>query len=217
MQNVPLVAHVARRVCRTGIVDRVIVATDHGSIAEAVVRWCPEVEIQRVDGPRRSGSDRVAAAVADLPAARIVNVQGDEALVDAADLRGALRGLERAPVGTVASPAGPADDLSDPDVVKVRVDGRGLALDFTREAPRAAAPTPLIHRGIYSFTRASLQRFAGLPTCGPERCERLEQLRLVEAGIPIAVEQTRGAAGAVNRPRDVPRVEALLRSTRQVA
>jgi len=207
----PLVGRVARAVIAADVARRVLVATDHEEIAAAARAAGAEVWISAA--PYRSGSDRVAAALAWLgqePAA-VLNVQGDEALVSPEMLRAALCALDGNAMGTVAVPL-PADPgrRASPDTVGVLWDPEaGRALDF-RRGPEGGA---LAHVGIYSFTPASLRRFAALRSSPRERAERLEQLRFVENGEPIGLRVVRGAAAAINRPGDVARIERILSTT----
>jgi 3-deoxy-manno-octulosonate cytidylyltransferase (CMP-KDO synthetase) len=212
VDGVPLVALVAGRVVTSGVADRVIVATDHRAVAEAS-RRVEGVEVWSSGQAYRSGSDRVAAAVAALGAEAdvVLNVQADEALVSRALLEQAVAALAGNFIGTVAVPVGHLDLqlLDDPDTVKVQVDADGRAVDFSR---RRLPGHPLAHVGIYSFTRDSLAEFAGRPSSVRERTERLEQLRCVEARLPIGVAVVAGGMAAVNRPGNLTRLEALLDS-----
>jgi 3-deoxy-manno-octulosonate cytidylyltransferase (CMP-KDO synthetase) len=143
----------------------------------------------------------------------VLNVQGDEPLVDGRVLRAALSALEGNHLGTVAAPAAAPGDLERPDVVRVRTDASGRAVDFCRGRPDAALedPAELVHLGVYSFQPGALRHFARLPQSRQERARGLEQLRALEAGMRIGVARVEGPAASVNRPEDVPVVEALLR------
>ena len=157
---------------------------------------------------------RVAAAVRALApdSDLVINVQGDEPLVDGAVLRAALAALEGHDLGTVGVPAVPGQDLTEPDAVKVYVDDHGRARRFHR-AHLPGEGQPLIHVGIYAFTREALDRFAGLPVCEAERSQGLEQLRAMEAGMSVGVARVAGPLWSVNRPDDVARIEELLTAT----
>lgn len=207
-----MVALVARRVVQAGVADRVIVATDHPGVAEAA-RGVAGVEVWLSREAYRSGSDRVAAAVAALgvEANLVLNVQGDEALASRALLEQAIAALAGNFIGTVAVPVGHLDLqlLDDPDTVKVQVDTDGRAVDFSRQR---LPGHPLAHVGIYSFTRSTLADFASRPSSARERAEGLEQLRCVEARLPIGVKVVAGRMAAVNRPANLTRLEALLDS-----
>lgn len=207
--GVPLIARVAKQVVESGVAHRVIVATDDRRIARAVETTGAQVHLSH--RAFVCGTDRVAEAVDTLdPAAdTIINVQGDEPLVDAKMLRAALEALEGHDVGTVAVPPAPGQDLTNPDTVKVLVDPRGRARSFGRAADPGAGQ-PLVHVGIYAFKRATLGRFASLPVCDAERRWGLEQLRAMEAGMTVGVVSVARTLQSVNRPGDVPLVERLL-------
>ena len=212
LRGVPLITRVAQQVVRSGVAGRVIVATDDEGIAAAVVGAGVEVHLEQ--GPFASGTDRVAAAIQALAedSEVIINVQGDEPLVDEGVLRAALAALQGNDIGTVASRPAPGQDLTDPDTVKVLVGADGRARCFDRRLPPDARG-PLVHVGIYAFGRRALARFAGLPVCAAERRHRLEQLRALEAGMSIGVARVEGALRSVNRPGDVSRVEQILDQT----
>jgi 3-deoxy-manno-octulosonate cytidylyltransferase (CMP-KDO synthetase) len=214
--GIPLVVRVARAVRDAAVVDRVLVATDDERIAAALAGE-PGVGVAFSREPFRSGSDRVAAAVAALEEgdgdrSTVLNVQGDEPLVDRAALEQALAALDGNDLGTVALAARWPPGAGRDTVVVERDPRSGRALAFARADADAPAPA-LVHLGIYAFTRASLARFAALPRSDAERAHDLEQLRALDHGMTIGVRVlpvSRHAYQAVNRPEDVPRVEALL-------
>jgi len=204
IEGEPLVARVARRVLAAGVADEVLVATDDARIAAAAEAvGCP-AHVSRA--PFRSGSDRVAEAVRGRQAAQILNVQGDEALVDGEVLRAALEALEGCDLGTVATLAGD-DELAGADAVKVALDGQGRARAFSR---RRLPGAQLLHLGVYAFERGALERFAALPSSPGEQGEGLEQLRALEQGMTIGVRLVRARHLAVNRPGDLDRLAAAL-------
>jgi 3-deoxy-manno-octulosonate cytidylyltransferase (CMP-KDO synthetase) len=211
--GIPLVALVVERTLSSGVADQVWLATDDARIADAVAARCAGAEVHLDDCARFvCGSDRVAALAARLELAPddvILNVQGDEALVNAEVLEAALAALalDGAAMGTVAAPLAPTH-VDEPDVVKVTVGGDGLAGGFSRRS--LDDPGQLAHIGIYAFTAGSLRAFAALPPGRAEAAQGLEQLRAVEHGMTIGVARVRCASLAVNRPEDIPRVEAEL-------
>ena len=199
--GVPLVVRVWERVRDLAVADDVVVATDSVEVATAVREAGGAVAMTRDDHP--SGTDRVAEVAARVEFARVtavVNVQGDEPFVSATAVRGALAMVaERGfPLGTAAVPA-PADALDRPDVVKVVTadDGRALyfsraPIPYARDGREAAAPLALQHLGVYAYAPAALARWVALPEHPLERCERLEQLRPLAAGLAIGVAVVRG-------------------------
>jgi 3-deoxy-manno-octulosonate cytidylyltransferase (CMP-KDO synthetase) len=208
--GVPLLARVVRRVRESGVAERLIVATDDSRIAELATR--EGVEVRLDSEPRACGCDRVAAAVASLGIAdadAVLNVQGDEPLVDDRVLRGALAALSWSDIGTVAVPVDDAM-LGDEDLVKVEVE-RGMARAFARDAvDLASGCQPLAHLGVYAFWGWSLRRFASLPCGASERSHGLEQLRALDHGLRIGVRIMCAPIASINRPDDVPRVERQL-------
>ena len=195
----PLVVRVWERVSALAVADRVVVATDSAEIAEIVRAAGAEAALTAAHHP--SGTDRVAELAARdefAGATTILNVQGDEPYVSAESLRGALSMVrERGfPLGTVATPAS-ADARSRPDVVKVVTADDGRALYFSRagipyrrdgsDDPAGADAIVLQHIGVYAYTPTALARWVALPEHPLERCERLEQLRPLAAGLAMGV------------------------------
>ena len=202
-----LVARVARRVLQAGVASQVLVATDDERIAAAVAHLEVEVVVEAPERTFASGSDRVAAALAGYPHQRIINVQGDEALVDAGVLTAALQAMEGNDMGTVATSAAAPSELASEDVVKVWVDPRtGRALDFSR---RWLPGTTLAHVGVYAFWRHALRHFASLDQSARERAEGLEQLRALEGGLSIGVETVPTPHLGINRPADLDALAQL--------
>lgn len=196
----PLVVRVWERVRDLALADHVVVATDSAEVAAAVREAGAAVAMTREDHP--SGTDRVAEVAARDEfghASVVVNVQGDEPFVSAAAVRGAIAMVAEHgfPLGTAAVPAA-LQDLDRPDVVKVVTadDGRALyfsraAIPFARDAREAAGPLALQHLGVYAYAPAALARWVTLPEHPLERCERLEQLRPLAAGLAMGVAVVR--------------------------
>lgn len=165
-----------------------------------------------------SGSDRIAEAArhwTDVDA--IVNIQGDEPLIDPSHIdvvTAALSSGSADEIVTLATPASTGEHV-DPNVVKVVVATSGLALYFSRAAipslQRPSTARPLKHIGIYGYHRETLLRFTALPSSPLEAAESLEQLRALENGITIRVIEIDNAEAGVDTPVDVARVEAILR------
>ncbi|KDA53213.1 hypothetical protein EG19_06925 [Thermoanaerobaculum aquaticum] len=214
----PMVAHVVSRALEAGVFAEVIVATDHDEVA----RVAEEAGARAVlTGPARSGTDRVAMAVKEIPGEVVLNVQGDEPAVPPENLRllaGFLLEHPEIPMATLALPGSPAD-LENPNVVKVVCDDAGRALYFSRAGiPFQRHPAPELvqkHVGLYGFQREVLLRFAALPEHPLETCEGLEQLRALAAGIPIYVLKAQAESVAVDTPADVKRAEKALRQYQQ--
>ncbi|WP_447976785.1 3-deoxy-manno-octulosonate cytidylyltransferase [Candidatus Nitrospira bockiana] len=215
----PMIQHVYERARAVPGIERVVVATDDERILSVVQGFNGAALL--VEGPYRTGSDRVAAAAERLAGEIFVNLQGDEILLDPALLTDLIKPFlqSEAGMGTLkrrlASPA----DVQNPGVVKVVTGQRGEALYFSR-APiphvRDAREGDLtkglyaVHLGVYIFTRATLRRFTALPTGVLEEAEKLEQLRALEHGIPITVWETAHDSLRIDTPEDVPAAERAL-------
>ncbi len=211
----PMIEHVWRRASRATGLARVVVLTDDPRVADAVAGFGGDCLLTPADCA--SGSDRIAWAARDWQEAAVVNIQGDEPLIDPAAIDALARHLlDRPddPMVTLAAPAGDGD-RDDPDVVKVVVDARGYALYFSRAPipyPRGAGgAAPLRHIGIYGYQRAALVELAGLERSPLERSESLEQLRALENGIPIRVLTVERGWPGVDTIQDLEAVDRLLR------
>ncbi|HSB19297.1 MAG TPA: 3-deoxy-manno-octulosonate cytidylyltransferase [Anaeromyxobacteraceae bacterium] len=210
----PLVCHVAERARRARGVSRVAVATDDERIA-AAARGCGAEAV--MTGPAASGTDRVAEAARGMGAADVVvNLQGDEPLVEPEAIEALLGAMEDGSVAmaTLSRPL-EAGELSRPHVVKVVTRANGDALYFSRAAiphRREGGESRLAraHVGIYAFRAAFLQEFARLPPGRLEREESLEQLRALEHGHGIRVVETGYRGFGVDTPEDLERARALL-------
>ncbi|RYF42248.1 MAG: 3-deoxy-manno-octulosonate cytidylyltransferase [Comamonadaceae bacterium] len=221
----PMVARVAERRARSAAA-RVVVATDSAAVDAVCRAHGLETVLTRADHP--SGSDRLAEACELLGLADdeiVVNVQGDEPLMDPALIDAVAALLRERPEASMSTAAHAIDgvaDFTNPNVVKVVTDARGLALYFSR-APIAwwrdgfaggihtlPEPRPLRHIGIYGYRAAFLRDFPALPQAPLEITEALEQLRALWHGHRIAVHTTLHAPGpGVDTPEDLVRVRAL--------
>ncbi len=222
--GLPMVVRVAQRV-RSGAPAgvRIVVAADHADIVSACTTHGVEAVLTRVD--HVSGSDRLAQAcdVLGLDDQEIVvNVQGDEPLIDPGMALSVARLLEQHPhtaMGTAAHALDSEEDFHNPNIVKVVVDASGHAMYFSRApipcwrdgaaAQRTAALQPLRHIGIYAYRAAFLRRFPQLVPAPHEQAEALEQLRALWHGYRIAVHISDSAPhGGVDTPQDLERVRA---------
>ena len=218
----PLLVRVVERVRRARRLDEILVATDDERIAAAARACGVRAAMTRPDHP--SGTDRIAEAVQGLVADVVVNIQGDEPLIDP-DLidrvAAALADGDAWDMATAASPLRSAEELRNPDVVKVvrAADGRALyfsraPIPFVRGAAADCAPVAgshFRHVGIYGYRRAFLERLVREPPCELENLEKLEQLRALALGCRMVVLDCAAAGIGVDSPADVPRAEALLR------
>ena len=222
----PMVVRVAEQAALSGA-SRVIVATDHEDIRDACAAHGVEVCMTRADHP--SGTDRIAevARALALPMdAVVVNLQGDEPLIDPALLAAcAARIGATVPMATCAHPLHDMADAFNPNVVKVVLDKHGRALYFSRATipwhrdgfaqSRDSLPqgyVPLRHIGLYAYSNAFLQEYPMLEASPLEQIEALEQLRVLWHGHAIAVHVTDTApAAGVDTPDDLARVQAHYR------
>ena len=220
----PMVVRVAERAAQSGAVQ-VVVATDHEDIAAACRAHGVTARMTRADHP--SGTDRIAevAATLDLPGnAVIVNVQGDEPLIEPALIAStAARISPDVGMATAAHPIVDTAEVFNPNVVKVVLDKTGRALYFSRAtvpwyrdafaSSKASLPpgyAPLRHIGLYAYRKDFLLRYPQLEPSPLEQIEALEQLRVLWHGLPIAVHIAEQApAAGVDTPEDLARVRAL--------
>jgi 3-deoxy-manno-octulosonate cytidylyltransferase (CMP-KDO synthetase) len=215
----PMIAHVYDRASRAALVSRTIVATDDVRIADAVRRFGGEVRMTSPAHP--SGTDRLAEVAADLVCDLIVNVQGDEPLIEPAMIDEAIAPFAGHPaleMSTLCRRIDRAEDLASPNVTKVVVDRAGFALYFSRSpipyARPGSTPAPAFrHIGLYVYRRECLLRLAALEPTALERAEALEQLRALEHGIRIRAVETAFDAVGVDTPEDLARVRALAAAT----
>ncbi len=220
IDGVPMIEHVYRRAAQATGLTHVVVLTDDERIASAVRAFGGNVEMTPLDC--QSGTDRIAHAAKHWKADAVVNIQGDEPLIDPEIISEVARHLTDQPddpVVTVAADAN-ADEASNPNVVKVVVDIQGFALYFSRAPipfPRAGATEatpPLKHVGIYGYQLESLVRLAALDPTPLEKTESLEQLRALENGIPIRVLKThREVWCGVDTPEDLEATARRMKST----
>ena len=209
-----MIEHVYRRSELARSLAEVWVATDYQRIHDAVVSFGGRVVMTCADHP--SGTDRIAEAAAGLDADIVVNVQGDEPLLDPAEIDAVVAPFSGDPelvMTTAAVPIVDPRDVLDPGVVKVVLDRRGYALYFSRlpiPMYRAGeAGKHLKHLGLYAYRKGFLLRYASLEPTPLERAERLEQLRALENGYRILVAITEHDAVSVDTPEDLERVREL--------
>lgn len=210
-----MIAHVYARAVESGLVDDVLVATDDPRIADAVDAFGGTAVMTRADHP--SGTDRLAEVAAHLSSELIVNLQGDEPMLDPESVDAAIAPLladRTIEMGTLRTPLAPGD-ADNPNVVKVVVNLAGDALYFTRAAvpfhrPGQPAAPAWRHLGLYVYRRETLLRLAQLPPTPLEQSEGLEQLRALEHGIRLHTVAVPAASPSVDTPEDLARVRRLM-------
>lgn len=217
-----MIQHVVEQCQKAESLDDVIVATDDARIMEVAQNFC-EVEMTLPDHP--SGSDRIAEVAARINCERIVNIQGDEPLIDPKVIDRVAGALADCEMSTAATLIQSAEEWESPNVVKVVTDIRGRALYFSRRtipfvrefsggsfAEQASQHPFLKHLGIYGYRRDVLLRLVEFPQSPLETAERLEQLRALENGIQIAVERVEYDSVGVDVPEDVERLENIFKT-----
>jgi 3-deoxy-manno-octulosonate cytidylyltransferase (CMP-KDO synthetase) len=215
----PLVRHVWERCVEAGCFDQIVIATDDMRIAEAVFNFGAEVALTAADHP--SGTDRVAEVARKLKKASVIlNVQGDEPLLEPALLNQLIRKLKensRIPIVTAATPISAEESQSEHNV-KVVIDRKGNALYFSRSCiPYRRGKSNVAtykHLGIYGYRRKALLEFVKLGAGNLERAEQLEQLRALENGMKIRVVVAETKSIGVDTPEDADEVERLILSGR---
>jgi 3-deoxy-manno-octulosonate cytidylyltransferase (CMP-KDO synthetase) len=221
----PLLQHVVEQCQRAKSLSEIIVATDDTRIWEAAQPFC-RVEMTRPEHP--SGSDRIAEVAERCGGDAVVNIQGDEPLIDPAVIDAVAGALAQNEMSTAATHIRTLSELDNPNVVKVVVNAAGRALYFSRRTIpylREAASRPgneqlaafpfLKHLGIYGYRRETLLQLVKFPVSPLENAEKLEQLRALENGIGIAVVTVDYDSIGVDLPEDVARVESQLRAGRR--
>ena len=231
-----MIEHVYRRAADARGVDAVVVATDDARVVDAVERFGGVVRMTRPD--HKTGLDRIAEVASDVRAGIIVNVQGDEPLVEPSAITQIIDALQADPtldMSTLRTPIGRDEDYLSPHVVKVVVDRRDNALYFSRapipyfkdlaDGPPegghysadvvSASSRTYKHLGLYAYRRDFLLRLAALPQTALERAESLEQLRALEHGFRIRAVETQYDSIGVDTPEDLERArQACLAAAR---
>jgi 3-deoxy-manno-octulosonate cytidylyltransferase (CMP-KDO synthetase) len=211
-----MLQHVWERASQARYLTGVAVATDDERIRAAAEAFRARVVMTRAD--HASGTDRVAEVACATDAHIVVNIQGDEPLIDPEAIDAAVLGLldqDDAPMSTLKKRIERSAEIADPNVVKVVTDREGKAIYFSR------APIPFFnkeggepsahfkHIGLYVYRREFLLAYPDLPVGPLERAERLEQLRALENGFKIRVVETEYESLGVDTPEDWERVSSL--------
>jgi 3-deoxy-manno-octulosonate cytidylyltransferase (CMP-KDO synthetase) len=209
----PLAVWVYQSVRSSALLDDVIIATDSDEILAACEKH--GCSARMTSGRHRSGTERVHEISQSVAADVYINVQGDEPMVRAAHIEAlaALMNNSDIPVATLKTPAS-AEDIANPNAVKVVADKNGRSLYFSRSTVPydrdGSHPKYFKHLGIYAYRKPFLDKFVAMPESSLERAERLEQLRFLENGIPIYVAETAYDSIGVDTEEDFQRVMKLL-------
>jgi 3-deoxy-manno-octulosonate cytidylyltransferase (CMP-KDO synthetase) len=219
----PMLQHVYERASQARYLTSTIIATDDERIVQAARRFGASVRLTRSD--HLSGTDRVAEIASAENADIIVNIQGDEPLIDPVAIDTAILPLAQEPeiaMGTLKKRIEDPQELDNPNVVKVVTDNAGDAIYFSRcpipfvRDRGAAGPLTGVHFkhiGIYVYRRDFLLQYSDLPVGPLEKAEKLEQLRALENGYRIRVVETEYESLGVDTPEDLARVSRLFEST----
>ncbi|MDT8375296.1 MAG: 3-deoxy-manno-octulosonate cytidylyltransferase [Mariprofundaceae bacterium] len=211
----PMIAHVIERARAAGV-GEVYVATDHEGIAEVAREYGASVCMTRAD--HNSGTERLAEAMREIDCDVVINVQGDEPLIDPEAIRAVVepfRHEHALSMATLAHPIHSDMDFNDPNVVKVVCNDKGHALYFSRAPipfPRnpGAGHGPLQHVGLYAYKKEFLLIYPGLTPCESEQIESLEQLRVLHHGYSIAVNVGNFTCIGVDTPEDLARAAKII-------
>ena len=217
----PMIQWVVERVKLAQMLDTVIVATDDQRIADCVQALdIPDVVVAMTRADHPTGTDRIAEAVQSLEIDAVINVQGDEPLIDP-ELIDELAGVIASndwDMATAATPITDETQINDPSVVKALFNRHGQALYFSRSTiPHIREPEGIStsgiywrHIGIYAYRREYLLKLVAEPPCTLENLEKLEQLRALDMGCRMKVIQTEDFGIGVDTPADVAKAESLL-------
>jgi len=221
----PLVLHAYERACEASLVSEALVATDDDRVVQALAPFGVPVMLTSPD--HSSGTDRIAEVAGQVDADILVNLQGDEPLIDPRTIDATIQPLLEDPDLVMATARHLIKDpgqIANPNVVKVVCDGQGRALYFSRsaipyirdEADRASARDCYWqHIGLYVYRHAFLPQFAAMAQTPLEKLEKLEQLRVLENGYPIAVVDTEYEGTGVDTPEDLERVRELMAASEE--
>jgi 3-deoxy-manno-octulosonate cytidylyltransferase (CMP-KDO synthetase) len=224
-----MLQHVFERASQARYITSIIIATDDKRIEDAARAFGAPVRMTRAD--HASGTDRVAEVASAETAELIVNIQGDEPLIDPYAIDAAILPLAddpSIPMGTLKKRIEDSREIGDPNVVKVVTDRSGNAIYFSRSTipyvrdwngtDLRALPSPHYkHVGLYVYRRDFLLRYSDMPVGPLERAERLEQLRALENGYPIRVVETDYESLGVDTPEDLERVSSLFEASLELS
>ena len=215
LRGKPIIEHVYSRTCLCPDLEKVLVATDDQRIFDVVEGFGGNAIM--TSSEHSSGSDRMGEVARGLDADVLVNVQGDEPMIEPSLIEAVLRpmGQEKPPdIFTAAVPLKSREEYENPDIVKVVLNCQARALYFSRSPiPYGfdAGRPGFRHLGIYAYRKESLLRFVGLPQGNLEKMENLEQLRALENGMSIGVAVIDDFHGSgIDRPEDLLKAEEML-------
>lgn len=216
----PMIQRVAEQVIKAKSLAAVLVATDDQRIVDAVALFgIPGVKAVMTRADHPSGTDRIAEAVANEECDALINIQGDEPLMDPVLIDRLAEVITSGDwdMATAAAPIKTEEDLKNPAVVKAVFARDGQALYFSRsviphvrDAGTDAAGAHWRHIGIYAYRRDYLLKLVAEPPCRLENLEKLEQLRALTIGCRMNILQVEDVGIGVDTPEDILKVEAIL-------
>jgi 3-deoxy-manno-octulosonate cytidylyltransferase (CMP-KDO synthetase) len=223
LQGKPLLYYVYQRSLKARSLTRVLIATDDDRIYKAACDFGAEVVM--TEKSHRSGTDRIAEAIQNVPADLVINIQGDEPLIDVQAIDHVVRLLQEDPdadMATLKTPIKNQEDLANPNVVKVVTDERDYALYFSRSPIPFSRSNPgsfehsYRHVGLYAYRRDFLMRFTKWAPSTLEKIEDLEQLRALEHGAKIKVGFTDTHLFGVDTPEDLERIRRMVEGNSKI-
>jgi len=215
IQGKPMIQWVYESVKKSALLSRFIIATDDKRIQEAAAGFGAEVFMTSAGHP--SGTDRVAEVAGQLDTPIVINIQGDEPLVQGKMIDALVEVLQddSIPIASLMTRRTDLGGMQDPNRVKVVVDERGYALYFSRSAvPYGAKDFYFLHLGIYGYQKDFLRELVRMRASRLETAERLEQLRILEAGFKIKMVEVPYSVLSVDTPEDIIKVEEFLKKNK---
>lgn len=216
----PMIQHVWERAKQSLVLDDVIIACDDQRVADAAKEFGAKVVLTAKG--HASGTDRIIEVINPLDIRVVVNIQGDEPLIHPMMIDAVARALldnTNVSMSTIMKKIEVAQEINDPNVVKVVVDKNNFALYFSRSAipyypanSEIKEPVYYKHIGLYGYTKDFLFTYKNMPVSKLEKTERLEQLRVLEEGYRIKVVETKYDTIGVDTAADLEKVKAYLRS-----
>ncbi|NQV37832.1 MAG: 3-deoxy-manno-octulosonate cytidylyltransferase [Candidatus Marinimicrobia bacterium] len=199
----PMVAHVAERALRSKLLDKVIIAIDHEQTRTALESY--EFEVIMTSPDHKSGTDRIGEVLSKVDADIIVNIQGDEPLMDSDIIDGIINLFHNSDIqmATAVSTAITPDDYFNENIVKAFLDEHSRAISFQRQINQNEIGGCYKHLGIYAYTKTALTQFIQLPQSEHEKALRLEQWRALDNGIDIYTVITNYPHHGVDVPSDL--------------
>ncbi len=208
-----MIQRVYEQALKAELLRNIIVATDDQRIFDACQDFGADVQL--TSPHHRSGTERVAEVANGIETSIIINIQGDEPLLEGRMIDDLVRVLQDGsiPMATLSAKVFDLDLMHDKDIVKVVADKNGFALYFSRAPiPSEASDHFWQHIGIYGYQRDFLLKFRQMPVLRLERCEKLEQLRVLENGFKIKVVRTDSPTLSVDTPQDIIKIENFLKT-----